>query len=100
MHNLLPTLLPRIEAHRLPGLDCGPEAMYPFYGGLSLANMPSSICHWLDVPGLGSQPFSEEILSQYKTDLQNVILLVVNNMGLNTLQQALAWTEDDADFAV
>jgi hypothetical protein len=100
MQNLLPDLLPRLEAHRLPGLDAGPGALYPFYDGLSLASLPASICHWLGAPGFGAPPFPPEILNLYGQAFEQVILLVVDGMGLDTLENALRLAEEDPDYAV
>jgi len=32
MPNLVPTILPKLEAHRLPGLDTGPRTIHPYFG--------------------------------------------------------------------
>lgn len=109
MRDLLPTLLPRLEGHNIPGLKLpdGPQELgwvFPFYDGLSLTNMPASICHWLGVPPFGAPPFSEEIIRSYSPGFRQVILLVVDGMGLDGVQQALAWAGQtgglSADFAI
>lgn len=101
MRDLLPTLLPRIERHRLNGLDAGPDTIYPYYDGLSLVNIPASVCHWLGAPANNSaRPLTADILELYPRTFQHVILLVVDGMGLNTMQQALRLAESDADYAV
>ncbi|MBE0699314.1 MAG: alkaline phosphatase family protein, partial [Anaerolineaceae bacterium] len=88
MRNLVKDLLPRLEAHRLGGLDAGPQSVYPFYSGYSLANLPASICHWLGIPPFGVQPLDPQILGLWKSSFQNVILLVIDGMGLNTFEAA------------
>lgn len=100
MRDLTPALLPRLESHRLDGLNAGPQAVYPYYEGYSLANITPSLCHWLGVPGLGGLPLGEEILGLYNRVFQHVILLVVDGMGLNTLQAALELAKTDPDYAV
>ena len=89
MHNLLPELLPEIAAQRLPGLDLGPNAIYPAYHGLSLLNLPSSICQWLGAPPIGARPLLPKLHSalQAGSQYQNVILILVDGLGLN-------WFED------
>ena len=104
MRDLVPVLLPRIESHRLNGLNAGPEAIYPYYDGLSLANLPASVCHWLGVPPLagpsgGAPALVSEILDLFPRSFQHVILLVVDGMGLNTLQEALRLAGPDGDYA-
>ncbi len=100
MRNLVPTLLPRLEAHQLNSLDAGPEAMYPYYDGYSLVNLAASICHWLGIPPMGNAPFRSEILGLYERGFPHVILLVVDGFGLNTFQHALQLAESDPDYAV
>jgi len=100
MQNLLPDLLPRLEAHRLPGFDAGPGSIYPFYEGFSVANIPASICHWLDIPRFGGQPLNDEILSLYQPSFANIILLVVDGMGLDVMQASLRLAGQDSDFSV
>lgn len=99
MRNLVPMLLPRLEAHRLDGLDAGPEALYPFYHGYSLANIPSSICHWLGIPGFGTPALAADIVDLYPQKFQHVILCVVDGMGLNTLQHTLELAQMNLDYA-
>src|SRR5512133_2292780 len=96
--DLVPELLPVLEAHRLEGLDAGPGALYPFYDGYSLANLPASICHWLGVPAFGT-PLNSPILDVFRQRFKHVILLVVDGMGLNIMQAALERSRRDLTFA-
>ena len=100
MKNLVPDLLPKLGANRLEGLDAGPGAFYPYYHGYSLVNTASSVCHWLGAPGFGAPPYGSEILNLYPQDLKHVILMIVDGMGLNTLQNALRLAQKDPDYAV
>lgn len=100
MQNLLPELLPRLEAYRLPGLDAGPQALYPAYHGYSIANLPASLCHWLGAPVARSQPLGPEILENWGSDLPHVIFLVVDGMGLDMLEYALEQARQRSSYAV
>jgi hypothetical protein len=100
MHNLVPQLLPQLKARSLPGFDAGPGMIYPYYEGFSLANLPASICHWLGVPGFGGPPFAHQILDLYEPGFKNVILLVIDGMGLNTLLDTLEQAQHTASYAV
>lgn len=86
MINLIPTLLPRLEANRLPGLDAGARLVYPAYDGYALSNLPAGICRWLGVPPLG-QPPGVEILSALPGPFQHVVLMVVDGLGLKLFEQ-------------
>jgi hypothetical protein len=100
MPDLLSALLPRLESRRLEGLDAGPHALYPAYADCSLVNLPSSICHWLGVPGFGRPPLAPEILNTYNRQFQHVILCVVDGLGLNTLQDAIHLGRRVRDLAI
>ena len=56
-------LLPEIQAHRLPGLDLGPEWIYPNYQGRSILNLPASICRLMAFPEIGVPVLQERYLS-------------------------------------
>ncbi len=89
MPNLVPALLQLLEQHRLPGLDVGTRVIYPHYQGYSLANVPSSVCGWLGVPPFGAPPLAETILNSLTGPFQNVILLLVDGLGLKQFQRLL-----------
>ena len=99
MKNLASVLLPRLEAHRLLGINSGPDTLHPFYEGYSLANIPGSICRWLGAPSFG-EPLAAEIHNLHAHNFQHVILLVVDGMGLNTVEEALRLAHSDPDYAV
>ena len=56
MPTALESTLKRIQDHRLPDLDLGPDAIHPVYDGLSILNVPASISNWLGAPGLPPPP--------------------------------------------
>ena len=100
MKDLLPHLLPVLEQKRIAGLDAGPVAFYPYYEGYSLVNLPSSVCHWLGAPGFGAAPLGPEILGAWPRAFRQVVMIVVDGLGLNFVQQALqASPEDDLGAA-
>jgi len=89
MPNLVSSILPKLEAHRLPNLDTGLRTFHPYYEGYSLANIPASVCHWLGAPPFGIQPLANEILGAFPGPFQHVILLLVDGLGLNRFRQIL-----------
>lgn len=92
MQNLISTLLPQIQAHRLPldpRLQADADFIFPNYGGLSLVNLPASVCAWLGIPAFGAPPLAGIVMNQHARVFRHVILLVVDGMGLDTLQAAL-----------
>ncbi len=101
MPNLMPSILARLEAHRLPGIDSGPHTLHPFYGGYSLANIPAAVCRWLGVPPFGIEPLAPEIMGAFPGSFRHVVLLVVDGLGLNKFTQFLqAARRGDARFGL
>ena len=99
MPDLSENFLPRLKAHRLPGLDLGAGSVYPNYEGYSLLNLPGGICRLLGVPPAGALPLADEMLQPYLRQYRRVVLLVLDGLGLFRfqafLQQGLgsAWQE-------
>lgn len=87
MPSLVSALLPHLENNRPAAFSAGPDAFYPYYDRQSLINLPASICHWLGVPGFGAAPLRDEILSAFGGPFRNVILMVVDGLGLGQLQR-------------
>jgi hypothetical protein len=100
MRDLVPELLPLLQNNRLGGLDAGPQAVYPFYGGYSLANLPASICHWLGIPVVGAPALAASILGLWGRHFQNVILLVIDGMGLDTFETALRRASEESSLSI
>jgi hypothetical protein len=86
MINLIPDILPVLQAHRLPGLDLGSQAIYPNYGGYSIANIPAQICRFLDVPMLGC-PLADCYREKLNRIYKHVILVTVDGLGLLFFQR-------------
>jgi hypothetical protein len=97
----MPSILSKIEAHRLDGIDSGPHTLHPFYQGYSLANIPGAVCRWLDVAPFGSEALAPEIIETFPGPFRHVILLVVDGLGLNKFNQFLqAGRQGDARFGL
>ncbi|MFQ5615343.1 MAG: alkaline phosphatase family protein [Anaerolineales bacterium] len=93
MPDLTSDLLPRLQSHRLPGLDLGDEFIHPHYEGGSILNIPSTICRLLDVPGIGAQPLIPEILDPIERGLapgiRRVVMVLMDALSLHRLQRWL-----------
>ncbi len=85
MPDLTPKLIPALKSHRLPGLELDGDLVYPDYYGRSLLNVPSSICDWLGAPMLGAEPLDFQYTQAFKTRYQNVILILIDALGLEKL---------------
>jgi hypothetical protein len=96
MPDLTSRLLPRLTAHRLPGLDLGENNIHPAYQRLSLASLPASLCYWLGAPAFGIAPLEDELLDSVGGPFEQVILLVVDGMGMTQWQRMLALGQQGA----
>jgi len=82
MQKLYQGCLNTIVNHSLPGLPLITDTIYPFYNGLSIANIPDSICHWLECPQISDRPLDSSILDALNHSFQHVILLLIDGLGL------------------
>lgn len=100
MPDLTPLLLPELLANRLNGLNTGADSVYPSYAHNSLVNLPASVCHWLDIPTFGKPAFDERILSTVGGPFQNVIVLLMDGLGLFQFQQFLNQAETGSSLQI
>lgn len=90
MTDLIDTLLPRLQENHLPDLDLGEGFIYPAYTGGSILNIPSSLCHFLDVPEIGAKPLVPDILSEVGNGIRRVIMVLMDALALHRLQRWMA----------
>lgn len=93
MSDLSKQLLPPLQQNRIQNLDLGPGLIYPAYQGQSILNIPSSICHWLGVPGIDTPALMPQILDSIQGDFQRVILVLMDALALHRLQR---WMSDQS----
>ncbi len=88
MPNRVAELLPRLQGHRLSGLEAGNGSVFPDYAAATLANLPASICRWLGADPLGCPALPQPWLQTIGPGpFQHVILLVMDGLGLNLFQR-------------
>lgn len=96
MPDLTSQYLPLLRQNRLPGLDLGDDLVYPAYEGFSILNLPSSLCQWLGVPGIGAPVLSPQLLHDIESAVggegfRRVILVLMDALALHRFQR---WIED------
>lgn len=84
-----PDLRPQLLASRLPDLDLGSQAVHPAYGGLSILNLPTSLCRWLGASDLPHPPLAVPGLDDLAEDIRQVILVLVDAVGFDRFLQWL-----------
>lgn len=97
-------LLNRLRASRLPELDLGRERIHPAYQGLSILNVPATVCRWLGVPPQGAGPLDSDALGPLAGGrFRRVLWVLVDALSLSRFQawmeagEAPGWTELVAD---
>jgi hypothetical protein len=82
MKNLITRAIAEIEKqHTGNHLNFGENSIRPVFDGFSIANIPSSICHWLDsdtgemLPGIALE-------QEFGLHFRHVILIVIDGLGL------------------
>ena len=93
MATTLESTLKRIRDHRLPDLDLGPKAVHPAYDGLSILNVPSSLCRWLGAPDLPHPAINHTEFDDLASGARQVVVLLVDAVGLNLFER---WLEGRA----
>ena len=94
--------LPRLETNRPTGPDLGKQVYCPDYRGLSIANLPASVCRWLGVEPLESAapPLVSGLQEHWGRSFRNVVVLLLDGFGLDMLQRARQESQSDLDLAV
>ena len=89
MADLTQTLLPTLRLTRIPDLDLGPGAIFPAYGGLSILNLPASLCGWLGAPDLPHPPLSLAGLDGLAEGARQVVVVLIDAVPLERFRSAL-----------
>ena len=81
-----------IFQHRLPGLDDLPEEefVFPYYDGLSIANLPATAAALLggELPA-APPPLPRDLWADWKPGLKRVILVILDALGYLRLRQQM-----------
>ncbi len=89
MPDLTAEVWPMLEAPRLRAVPWDAEEMPPAYNGLSVLNLPATVCRLLGVPTLGAHPPLERRLVNPLGEVERVILVLVDGLRWDLLRQAL-----------
>lgn len=98
MLNFTQKMLPEFINHRLGNINIGDGLIFPRYDGYSICNLPSSICNWLGIPGIGNASLNPIYHSELKKEYQHVVLMVMDGLGINTLEKIFQLEEYKNNF--
>jgi len=91
MTTVLDVALERIRENRLPELDLGADSIHPAYDGLSILNLPSSICRWLEAPELPHPPIDVSEFDELAAGARQVVVVLMDAVGLKWFER---WMDD------
>ena len=89
MPDLTSQFLSKIMDHRLQGLSLGDDQVLPYYDGLSLVNLPSTVTRLLGAPDFGCPPLDAAIIDHLGGPYQKVVFLLVDALGYDLFKQAI-----------
>lgn len=81
----------RIVSTRLEGLDLGDESIHPHYAGLSILNLPSSLCKWFNADLLPHPALALSELDILAQGVDQVVVTLVDAVSLGRFQ---LWLDD------
>lgn len=84
-------LLPRLLDGNLEGVDLGQEAVLPAYDGLSILNVPSSLCMWMGISPLQHPGLRLPALDELAQSTQQILLLLIDGLGWDSYRD---WEAD------
>jgi predicted AlkP superfamily pyrophosphatase or phosphodiesterase len=98
MIDLSPEILTRLRAARLPNgqalpFSPGEDFLFPAYAGLSILNLPASICTLLGAPPLGGPLLDDTLLAALGGPYRRVILVVLDALAFHRFKR---WVDASA----
>jgi len=97
MTDFTQNLLPKLKARRIAGITLDENMQVPAYDGYCLANIAGSLCRWLGLDEWPTHPLNEVYCSPFRKEYDQVILLVMDGMGLKLFQQTSG--EADSEYS-
>jgi len=89
MLDITESCLEKIKAKRISQLNFNQDFIFPNYCDYSVANLPASIFSWLGSSLDGSTPLSSELTTPLTGPYEQVILLLVDSLGLALFNRLL-----------
>ncbi len=90
MPDFTDALLPKLTASRLPGLDLGDQAVHPAYDGLSILNLPSSLCRWFRSAELPHPALAVPGLDDLASDARQILIVLIDAVSFDRFVRWIA----------
>ncbi len=81
MKNTVEDILTKIQTRSPNDIARFDGQIHPKYDGLSIANIPASICRWLGCPPPVDRPLSVDFTQNFPKTYRHVIFIVVDGLG-------------------
>jgi hypothetical protein len=91
VEELTSKLYARLQDYTIPGFNFGEEFISPRYEDQSIMNIPSTVCKWMGLPGIGAGSL-HEVISSYPGDrINKIILILMDGLQYNRF---LSWSQN------
>ncbi len=80
MKDLSNQILPILKSHQIEGIQTGKVSLLPYYDGLSLVNIPGTICKLLGIKPFGAESLSDNIIGHLNGNYENIIFMLVDGL--------------------
>ena len=97
MPDITDILLPRLSKPKLEGLDLGEGAIHPAYDGLSILNLPASLCHWLGASGPPHPPLEIAELDAIVDGVKQFIVVLIDAVSYERFRGWIAGMAAELD---
>ena len=90
----------RLETNKLSGLDLGVDAIHPYYDGLSILNLPASMCHWLGASEPSHPPLDLPELDGLVEGTSQIVVALIDAVSYGRFQRWISTQSSELDPAV
>ncbi|HEY42358.1 MAG TPA: alkaline phosphatase family protein [Anaerolineae bacterium] len=87
MPDVTDNILPRLSTPKLEGLDLGEGSIHPAYDGLSILNVPASLCKWLGASLPPHPPVDLPELDGMAEEVQQLVVVLIDSVGHDRFRQ-------------
>jgi hypothetical protein len=99
MQNISEPYLSKIRRNKIPNLDLGDD-IHPAYDGLSLVNLPASVCSWLDAPELPYPTLQIPELNAIMDGIDQIIVVLIDALSFSRFMDWTSILDFDIPFEV
>ena len=99
MPDLSDQIHPRLKTKRLSGLDLGADAIHPCYDGLSILNLPASLCHWLGASELSHPRLDLPELDGLVEGTKQIVVVLIDAVSYERFRRWINLQSSELDPA-